>query len=1042
MGTPLPAAAQSVAERITASRALAAQCRIPDALTGAQAALTQARTEWPAGNPQLALLLVDTSSLRMRLGDLAGAEADAREAIGLTQNAGASFALLFAVAQLRLADALMGQDRLDDAAAPLQAADRHFRETAPDMAVGSAIASSRLAIARGLGAEAVREAQAAVQSAGTAQALLAQARLQLAEAYRYNGQITEAGQVLATLGPGTASDGRLALARAGLAFDRGQFHEALALTSAADKALDPATLACDRTLRVDLLQRRASIHLLRREVSEARLDYDAALLEHQRVGIAHSPRKGEIYFGLADAAYLAGEYPLASSFFDRSSAAFRDVYGGPSAREAEAEIERAFVLEAAGDAASAITTVERGLAMLATVPGDHTRARAGANAALGRCYRQQKRIPEAKAAFAAAIGGFERARGKDSADLPPGLVALGEIALDEGKPEVAMPLLQRALAIQRGGGSMTPQSAGLTLSRIAAAHAAMAQMAAARKASSEAVGTLEQRLNLGEDAPWADAEAERRRSREILQQDLDLAFTASGAIGNDLVNPAFRTAQLASSISTGAAIAQMSRRLQANQGPLAEMLRRRDDLVQEWKLLDTERNRQLARSDPDSAESPQAEQRDMLQRQSAILAELSRLDLERSRRFPQSDLVVRSLVVDLADVQSVLKDGELALTFAVMDKRTYVFWASREAASAYAVDMGRDEMSRLVADLRASIAPPPGVRQLPVFDAMLASRLYERLLRPALDAAPEAKTLLVVPDGALSSIPLGVLVSQPPAAAIRRASDFLSIEWVAKRHAIGVFPSAASTVALRRLKKGVAPSGSFLGVGDPELSGKAAVNAQIVLTRSLGRTRLADPSILSGLTPLPESRSELEQMASALGAGSANLMVGAAASERAIKTAPLADYRVLAFATHGLVAGDLAGYAEAALVLTPPAVASDQDDGLLSASEIAGLRLNADWVILSACNTAAGSDGHAEPLTGLAKAFFHAGVRSLLVSHWQVDSKATVALTTQTVRNFASGQSSPEALRATEMTFADGSTGAGYAHPFFWAAFSVIGFDN
>src|SRR4029079_13630546 len=94
------------------------------------------------------------------------------------------------------------------------------------------------------------------------------------------------------------------------------------------------------------------------------------------------------------------------------------------------------------------------------------------------------------------------------------------------------------------------------------------------------------------------------------------------------------------------------------------------------------------------------------------------------------------------------------------------------------------------------------------------------------------------------------------------------------------------------------------------------------------------------------------------------------------------------FATHGLVAGDLSGLAEPALVLTPPAAGSDTHDGSHTASEIAVLKLNADWVVLSACNTAAGSTEGAEALSGLARAFFYAGARSLLVSHWSVFSTA------------------------------------------------------
>jgi len=113
---------------------------------------------------------------------------------------------------------------------------------------------------------------------------------------------------------------------------------------------------------------------------------------------------------------------------------------------------------------------------------------------------------------------------------------------------------------------------------------------------------------------------------------------------------------------------------------------------------------------------------------------------------------------------------------------------------------------------------------------------------------------------------------------------------------------------------------------------------------------------------------------------------------------------VLHFATHGLLSGESAAIlkakAEPALILTPPQDSApgalEEDNGLLTASEVAQLELDADWVVLSACNTAAGERGDAEALSGLARAFFYAKVRALLVSHWEVRSDAAVKLTTGT----------------------------------------------
>lgn len=165
-----------------------------------------------------------------------------------------------------------------------------------------------------------------------------------------------------------------------------------------------------------------------------------------------------------------------------------------------------------------------------------------------------------------------------------------------------------------------------------------------------------------------------------------------------------------------------------------------------------------------------------------------------------------------------------------------------------------------------------------------------------------------------------------------------------------------------------------------------------------------------------------------------------------VKSLDLSDRRVVAFATHGLVAGELPKLAEPALALTPPDMPSESDDGLLRASQAAQLKLNADWVVLSACNTAA-SDGTpgVEGLSGLAKAFFYAGARSLLVSHWHVNSDATVKLTTGA---FEAMKNDPkigraEALRRAVLAMIDNAgksqDDADDANPMLWAPFVVVG---
>ena len=148
---------------------------------------------------------------------------------------------------------------------------------------------------------------------------------------------------------------------------------------------------------------------------------------------------------------------------------------------------------------------------------------------------------------------------------------------------------------------------------------------------------------------------------------------------------------------------------------------------------------------------------------------------------------------------------------------------------------------------------------------------------------------------------------------------------------------------------------------------------------------------------------------------------------------------MLHFATHGALAGQVRGSIEPGLVMTPPAAATSADDGYLSSSEISGLKLNADWVVLSACNTAGSDASNSEAFSGLARAFFYAGTRALLVSHWPVNSDAAVGITTGATAAMTShpGIGPAEALRRSISALA--ARGGEHAHPSVWAPFVLVG---
>ncbi len=174
-----------------------------------------------------------------------------------------------------------------------------------------------------------------------------------------------------------------------------------------------------------------------------------------------------------------------------------------------------------------------------------------------------------------------------------------------------------------------------------------------------------------------------------------------------------------------------------------------------------------------------------------------------------------------------------------------------------------------------------------------------------------------------------------------------------------------------------------------------------------------------------------------------------AANEEMVKKANLSKFRIIVFATHGLVPGDLEGLTQPALALSAPSVSGTPGDGLLTMEEILALKLDADWVVLSACNTGAAAGAGAEAASGLGRAFFYAGTRAILVTNWSVHSASARELVTDLFRRQSADRkiTRGEAMRQAMLALLDGpgfvdaqgKTAFSYAHPLFWAPYSIIG---
>lgn len=347
----------------------------------------------------------------------------------------------------------------------------------------------------------------------------------------------------------------------------------------------------------------------------------------------------------------------------------------------------------------------------------------------------------------------------------------------------------------------------------------------------------------------------------------------------------------------------------------------------------------------------------------------------------------------LAAVQAGLATGEGMLGVVPAFDGVYLLAIARDRATVVRASAGRAALDALTGKLRLSLAAG-------AFDTAAAADLHAALF-PATVRATLAgvSRLRVVPVGSVAALPFATLlehrVERPGAAA----------PWLIRRYALSVASDFGSISPVRAGRA----AGRLLAIGAPAgLEGSATAAAGRYFRGSGG----ADGAMLRTLPPLAGAAAEIDRVVAGFGTARATRLTGAAASEAGLRALPLDQFDVLLFATHGLVAGEMEGVAEPALVLTPnPAAAEPATDGLLTASEIAALRLDADWVILSACNTAAG-DGAASPAySGLAQAFRYAGARSLLLTHWPVRDDVAAQVSVETVQAATAGAAADVALR-------------------------------
>lgn len=418
---------------------------------------------------------------------------------------------------------------------------------------------------------------------------------------------------------------------------------------------------------------------------------------------------------------------------------------------------------------------------------------------------------------------------------------------------------------------------------------------------------------------------------------------------------------------------------------------------------------------------------------------------------------------------ALLRPGEALVLWmaAPDDEKGLVFALSADGRGAWAsMTLTGRETAKHVQTLRRQIDPCSFERagsrcgEEPLrFDRHAAWELHQSLLADpriaAIVRASDVDTLLIVPSGILTSLPPALLIENEPTDRDDDASPegWRRNDWLIRSRSIAVLPSVSSLRVLRGQVPVEMPASAdkLYMFADPRFSAAErgpdrckpllrAASRSLTLPAKAAASRRA---ALATLAPLPCTLEEGEQLRELLGG---KLYTDQDARESRLRQPAdlerLAGAQVVAFATHGLLPGDL-GLDEPGLALAAPLAGDGDDDGVLTASEIAAMRLSASIVLLSACNTADPGGRGARGISGLARAFFHAGARTLVASHWRVDDVASARLTTAMMRGVAAGSGKARAMREASLTMLDSDDdpdlGPNAAHPAYWAPFTVIG---
>jgi CHAT domain-containing protein/tetratricopeptide (TPR) repeat protein len=663
-------------------------------------------------------------------------------------------------------------------------------------------------------------------------------------------------------------------------------------------------------------------------------------------------------------------------------------------------------------------------------------AMAGVLINVGAMYEMQPRYDRALEYYQASLKIEERVGDKQA--IAAALIGVGHVHKQEGHPDRALDVYAQALKIEEQIGDK-PRAAG-TSNQIAVVHNSIGQYSEAAYMAERSAGIARQigdpellsnalvtlgksRRAMGSSETAAEAFGDAIAVVEKMRHELAGSEQDRQRFMESKIEPYYEMSDLL--IDQGNATDALVFAERAKARALTEVLQSGKSDVKK-AMTEEEKNReQKIKSQLVSLNTQIIKEKLRTEPDQARITDLN-AQLETARlQFEafQSDLytVHPQLRAQRGEFQPVapkewanlLRTSDTAvLEFVVLEDRTLLFALTKKNApqeipdlKVYRIEIKRKRLAELAESFRQRLANS-GLGY-----AESARKLYDLLLRPAYADLADKSPVIIVPDGPLWELPF-------------QALERTTGRFFVRDHAVSFAPSLTALYQMSRSKpESAAPaktSTTLLALGNPKLTDE---------------TRSAMAQVMDAdLSPLPAASTMVRELGRLYGPARSKVYVEGEATEDRLK-AEAGNCQILHIASHGIVNNASPMYSQIVLSRGP----GSDDDGILEAWEVMDLNLNADLVVLSACETARGRVGPGEGMIGLSWAFFVAGCPSIVASQWKVEAQATTPLMLEFHRNLLAKMGKAEALRQAELKLLRTRQ---YAHPFYWAGFVVMGNGN